>query len=244
MSVLTPDLPKVETAIIEMTNAFRRQHDLAAVAPNEDLTRAARAYAQFLAKTDLFSHTADGRQPAERTKAAGYAHCQVAENLALNLDSRGFATGELARDAVEGWKASPGHRKNMLAPHVTDTGVAVAKASGEEKYVSVQLFGRPRALAYKFTIENAAASPVQYSFHDDTHTIKPSYTVTMTACLPGEVAFFNGEPGKSVIGRYTARDGQTYLLRTAKDGGIKIEVSPAAEPSRTTAPKPGTTIKR
>ena len=52
--------------------------------------------------------------PPQRAEAQGYRYCTVAENLALNLDSRGFETRQLARKAVEGWKASPGHRANML----------------------------------------------------------------------------------------------------------------------------------
>jgi uncharacterized protein YkwD len=59
------------------------------------------------AKSGKFGHEADGRQPGQRAEAQGYRYCTVAENLALNLDSRGFETKELARKAVEGWKARP-----------------------------------------------------------------------------------------------------------------------------------------
>ena len=83
----------------------------------------------------------------------------MAENLALNLDSRGFETKQLARDAVEGWKGSPGHRANMLRPHVTEIGVAVVRAPDRDpKFISVQLFGRPEALKVKFNIENQAGA--------------------------------------------------------------------------------------
>ena len=54
------------------------------------------------AKTGKFAHEADGREPSERAEAQGYRYCLVAENLALNLDSRGFETRQLAGDAVEG----------------------------------------------------------------------------------------------------------------------------------------------
>ena len=129
MSVLTPDIPKVEMAIVEMTNAYRAKKSLAAVTVNPQLTNAARAYAQYLARTDKFSHEADGRQVSDRAKTAGYSYCSIAENLALNQDSRGFETRQLALQMVEGWLNSPGHLKNIVAPHATEIGVGVAKAS-------------------------------------------------------------------------------------------------------------------
>ena len=139
-----PDLPQTEIAIVEMTNAFRKESRLGEVKPNAALTAAARAFAEYLAKTGKFAHEADGRQPAQRAEAAGYRYCLVAENLAMNLDSRGFETRALARAAVEGWKNSPGHRANMLQPTVTEIGVAVARAPDKDpKFISVQLFGRP-----------------------------------------------------------------------------------------------------
>src|ERR1051325_11059326 len=104
-----PDLPQTEIAIVEMTNAFRKDNKLGALKPNPALTAAARAFADYLGKSGKFGHEADGRRPAERVVAQGYRYCTVAENLALNLDSLGFETRQLARDAVEGWKGSPGH---------------------------------------------------------------------------------------------------------------------------------------
>ncbi|MFT5508369.1 MAG: hypothetical protein ACI89J_001444, partial [Hyphomicrobiaceae bacterium] len=64
---MTPDLPNVEIAIIEMTNGFRRQNKLSELKRNRTLDQAARAFASYLARTGKFSHTADGRRPADRT---------------------------------------------------------------------------------------------------------------------------------------------------------------------------------
>ncbi|MGH6815683.1 MAG: CAP domain-containing protein [Hyphomicrobiaceae bacterium] len=244
MPVLTPDIPKVEIAIVEMTNAFRREQKLAAVKPNARLSAAARTYAVFLAQSNLFSHTADGRQVDERVKAAGYTPCLVAENLSLNMDSRGFPTVRLATDAVEGWKNSPGHRKNMLTPHVTEIGVAVAKAKNEEKYLSVQLFGRPQSLAYKFRIHNETRLTVHYLIGEEKYKLEPSYIMEHTVCLPDPVVFERAGDGRSVkplAGRYEAREGTTYVLRTLKDGNVKVDVVPGAAPERQSG---GTSGKR
>ena len=150
-----PDLPQTEIAIVEMTNAFRKENKLGEVKPNAALTAAARAFAQYLAKTGKFAHEADGREPAERATEQGYRYCLVAENLALNLDSRGFETRQLAGHVLTGWKESPGHRANLLQVAVTEIGVAVARAPDRDpKFISVQLFGRPEALKVTFRIEN------------------------------------------------------------------------------------------
>lgn len=232
MSPLLPDVPQVEMAIVEMTNAFRRENKLAEVRADPTLTKAARDYASYLARSGTFSHTADGREPAARAEGAGYKFCQIAENLALNLDSRGFEGRALAAQAVEGWKNSPGHRKNMLAPHVVEIGVGVVRAPDKDpKYISVQLFGRPKALSYAFKVSNVSKVAVSYSFGGETHALEPRYTVTHSACLPAELTFAApaGVKTEPTLGsRYTARDGQIYTLKPAPSGALTLEVKDGA----------------
>lgn len=236
MAALTPDIPQVEIAIVEMTNAFRTEQKLAAVKINPKLSQAARKYAEFLAASDMFSHTADGRQHADRARGAGYRYCQISENLSLNLDSRGFETRQLARDAVEGWKNSPGHRKNLVAPHVTEIGVGVAKTRGAEKYLSVQMFGRPEELRYEFKIQNGLTDKVTYSFAGNSHEIAPREVVTHFSCLPEPLAFERAGPplvGRTLKGTYQTRDGDLYTLKSAPSGGVIIDVtSKVVEPVR------------
>jgi hypothetical protein len=228
MPATTPDLPKTEIAIVEMTNAFRHENKLAAVEPNATLAKAARAYAQFLASTELFSHEADGRRPADRARAAGYQFCEIAENLAAFVDSRGFETRDLARQMIEGWKNSPSHRKAMLAPGVTELGVAVAKVKGAEKYVSVQLFGRPASLQYSFEIENNTNNTIRYTFETEKLEVKPRFTVRHTACQPAEIAFdITAAFARAVGSRYETRDGRVFRLVTDVDGKVRIELIPS-----------------
>ena len=172
MAILKPDVPKVELAIIEMTNQFRAEHKLGAVSRNAQLDAAARYFARYLARTGKFAHEADGRKPADRAKAHGYQFCQIAENLALHLDSRGFATRQLAGKAVTGWINSPGHRRNMLRPHVTQIGVAVAKAPFQPKYISVQLFGLPMSARYGYNVFNYSDFKVAYSDGSKTYHVR------------------------------------------------------------------------
>ena len=230
MTPTLPDVPAVEVQIIEMTNSFRAQNKLAGVHANAALTVVARAYATYLAKTGQFSHTADGHQSSDRVTAGGYEWCETGENLASFLDSRGFTSLDLAKSSVEGWINSPGHRKNMLAQFVTETGVGVARAPGDKpKYIAVQLFARPKALEYKFQVSNASNVSVTYSFGGETQTIEPHYAATHTACMPGAITFDSASAGKgasakAISGRYQAADGVVYVLKPDKALGVKIEI--------------------
>ncbi len=226
---MTPDLPNVEIAIIEMTNLFRREHKLTELKRDATLDQAARAFARYLARTGKFSHTADGRHPAERTAKVGYKHCRVAENLALNVDSRGFKTRKLASDAVEGWKKSPPHRAAMLDPFVTEIGVGVWKAAGEHRYLSVQLFGRPRALQYSFTIRNLAPRLVRYSQSGRDRELPPRTEVQHTECRPGQIRFDRVERANVRRGQaaeFAARDGDTFVIRRRAAGRLVVEHIP------------------
>ena len=141
-----PDLARVEALVIDGTNAFRREVNLEPVGRNSVLEETAREFAAFMARTGKFDHEADGRKPAERAAAHGYRYCFIAENISYEYNSRDFRTEELARNFVQGWKESPGHRKNMLNLGATEIAVAVARASagGPPKYYAVQLIGQPR----------------------------------------------------------------------------------------------------
>jgi Cysteine-rich secretory protein family len=219
------DLPQTEAVIIEMTNAFRTEQRLAPVVPNATLAKAAKAFAEHLARTNTFGHTVDGRNPDDRTSAQGYKHCIVAENLAMNQDSRGFAPRGLATDAVTGWKNSPPHRAAMLNAHVTEIGIGIAKSADPvPKYLSVQLFGRPESLQYTFNIENRSGASVTYQFGKSRHALVNNSVVTQTACTPGTVQF------EGVVATYAARDGSVYRLSRGAGGSLRVDV--AVEPAR------------
>jgi hypothetical protein len=230
MPALLPDTSTVETAIIEMTNAYRGRQKLGSLSANADLTRAARAYAAYLAKNNLFSHTADGRQAGDRITSAGYGWCQIGENLALHADSRGFESRGLAQKSVEGWINSPGHRANMVAPNITEIGVGVASAPGKDpKFISVQLFARPKALEYEFQVSNTTRQSVRYTFNGEAHEIKPSYAVTHSSCNPSEISFDRFGEGSRALRlsmRYEAQDGLVYTLKPDAANGVQIEIAP------------------
>lgn len=223
-----PDIPKAEAAVIELTNAFRRAERLGEVKPNAELAAAARLFAEYLAKTGRFAHEADGRKPADRAKAAGYKFCALSENLALNLDSRGFTSAGLAGQAVEGWKNSPGHRRNMVDPGVTEIGVGIARAADQNpKFISVQLFGRPDSYRVKFRVENRAGAGVTYTALGRKHTLDANVIATHVTCEATVVKFERAGSwltGVSIESQFTARDGASYVLTKGADGAIRIDI--------------------
>ena len=178
----TPDLPAVESAVIVQTNELRRAEGRGALVSERRLEAAAREFAQYMARTDRYGHEADGREPAARAQAHGYEYCLVSENISYQYSSAGFRTGELGTRLVEGWKKSPGHRRNMLEAGVTHTGVAVARSSKSERYYAVQLFGRPRSEQLRFRVKNEAGVAVRYRIGEEAFTLAPRETHTHERC--------------------------------------------------------------
>jgi uncharacterized protein YkwD len=191
-----PALAQVLPGLVDRANAFRRSQGLAAVAPNRALTQAAGEFAAYMARTGRYSHEADGRQPAQRAEAQGYAWCLVAENIAFVMSSAGFATDELAERLMQGWINSPGHRRNLLEAEATETGVGIAHSTDSDRYYAVQMFGRPTSLQVRFELVNRGGAAVSYQLGDKTFTLAPGVTRSHTQCsrptlrltLPGEAA--------------------------------------------------------
>lgn len=224
MPAILPDIPVAEAAIIELTNSVRAREKLGPVAPDKALTIAARAYAAYLAKSKAFSHTADGKQPADRAAAAGYDHCQIAENLALSSDSRGYEPRALAKQTIEGWLNSPGHRANLLAPYVTGIGVAIARVPGKDPaFVMVEMMGRPMSLATEFQVSNATKEGVRYTLSGDVQTLEPGMGQTHTVCQP-KILQFEKAGSKALTQHFDAANGQVYTVHQ-NGSAVTVEVT-------------------
>ncbi|MEO1205362.1 MAG: CAP domain-containing protein [Pseudomonadota bacterium] len=228
MTPALPDVPVVEAQIIALTNEVRAEQSLAPVRRNSQLDQAAIDYARLLAATNQFAHDADGRGPEDRAQDAGYTYCQIAENLALHLNSRGFSSNGLAELAMEGWLNSPGHRRNLLQPHVTEIGMAVVRAPDKHpKYISVQLFGRPQSEAYSFQVSNSSATTITYAYGGETHDVKPGFAVRHSDCVPNTLEFTGArKSGREVRlkSRFAASDGRVYVVKGQSTGAVSVSV--------------------
>jgi uncharacterized protein YkwD len=129
--------PSVEQAVHDAVNEARRAEGLPPLNADEDLARIARDHSCAMARQGFFDHQSPGGETmGDRIRKAGKRYASVAENIA-RIESR-----DPAARAVAGWLKSPGHRKNMMAPAFTHTGVGACRA-GRTVYFT-QLFLRPR----------------------------------------------------------------------------------------------------
>ncbi|BBH68907.1 hypothetical protein ACTI_55920 [Actinoplanes sp. OR16] len=117
----------LQTEINRLINVERTSRGCAALKTDAKLTTAARGHSAWMAQTGAFSHTGRGNSNfVARSKAAGYT-TPSAENIAW-----GYRT---AKQVVDGWMKSPGHRTNILNCKSTTVGVgAVFSANGTPYY--------------------------------------------------------------------------------------------------------------
>jgi len=134
-----------ETEVIRLTNVERAMGgccgDEGCFSPSSSLqmddrlTSSARAHAFDMVEQMYFDHASlDGRSPFDRMREAGFRGCAMGENIAA-----GQATPETV---VEGWRDSPGHCANMLAPVFERIGVGYRPAPElDTRHFWVQNFG-------------------------------------------------------------------------------------------------------
>lgn len=218
------DLKQAATQVVQGTNALRRKEGREALNVNPQLTAAAEYFAGFMARTERYSHEADGLKPSQRVASQGYKACMTAENLAYQYISTGFSTDDLAQSLVNGWMDSPGHRANMLDKDITEIGVAIARSTESGKYYAVQEFGRPQALKLEFAIRNDAGVAVRYSVGEEAFPLPNGTTATHMACRPTTLVF--RWPGKQAPTEISVITQQQYLITRSGDGAFRVEQSP------------------
>ena len=100
--------------LADLINQYRQQHGLAPLASTGYLASIASEHTAQMADARRLSH--DGfRDRFARTNAR-----ICVENVGWNFP---FPEAQL-----DGWRASPGHHRNLLEPKVTQMGVAVSRA--------------------------------------------------------------------------------------------------------------------
>jgi len=112
-------------AAASMISDYRRANGLTAVELDPTLMRIAEDHARAMAKVDRVTHDPGGRGLKQRMQSASFFASRAAENIGA-----GYHT---LAEAFSGWRDSPSHNKNMLAPGVTKMGIATAY-SPKSKY--------------------------------------------------------------------------------------------------------------
>ncbi|WP_229067894.1 CAP domain-containing protein [Actinoplanes sp. DH11] len=118
--------------VVRLTNDKRRAAGCPALSVEPDLITASLRQSWYMARTRLFSHVwRDGSTFVARSRVAGYP-TPAGENIGW-----GYRT---AREVVEAWMDSPGHRANILNCGAKAIGTGVAYAADGTPYYT-QVFG-------------------------------------------------------------------------------------------------------
>lgn len=131
------DAAAAKQDIIDRTNALRREKGVAALTVNDKLMQAAQVRADEMAASSVYSHTRpDGRKYITVTDCP-----YIGENIHL-IGEWQIRDSSLPSFAVEAWKNSAAHLKNMLNTryHAIGVGVSQGTVMGEPYWYCVQLF--------------------------------------------------------------------------------------------------------
>jgi uncharacterized protein YkwD len=125
-------LEKIEDLVFERTNQLRRAKSVAPLSKDEELRDVARAYSNDMLVRRFFEHTTpDGVSFHERI-SNNYRHWVsfTGENIWSAFGYNPNNTQKLAKEIVDDWMSSPGHRANLLDPDFTHLGVGVSAKNG------------------------------------------------------------------------------------------------------------------
>lgn len=126
----------MESRILSLVNAERRDRGLRPLVWNDRLDQAAKLHARNMATYRKMSHVIpEAKLPtlSARAQHVQYPYAMIAENIAL-----GYTDAEAV---VRGWMGSPGHRRNILSPEAAEIGTGVVSSKTGGLYFC-QVFGR------------------------------------------------------------------------------------------------------
>jgi uncharacterized protein YkwD len=117
--------------IVNLINQQRVRYRVRPLGSDSRITTAAVGHSLDMARTGIFSHVIDGKGPPDRLRAQGLTFTKWGENIYYDNSCRtpsgpSWNAAAFAQEAVTGWMASPGHRRNILDPDFNYAGVGVA----------------------------------------------------------------------------------------------------------------------
>lgn len=126
-----------EQFILSEINRIRAGQGLSQLRLNEKLCAIARSHSSNMAETGYLSHIDSlGRDFKERLGSKIGERYFAGENIATN----NFP--EAHRVAVEGWRQSPNHLKNILNERFTDTGIGIGVNSAGKVFFTQIFLGK------------------------------------------------------------------------------------------------------
>lgn len=127
------DFSGEEYEIYELINNRRYQSRLRRLEWDDDVAEMARRYSAEMARGNFFSHhDRRGRSVVDRAENFGLRGWTIiGENLFF---SEGY--GDFSNLAVNGWLRSSTHKKNMLNPQWTTTGIGIVSDRAGRIYIT------------------------------------------------------------------------------------------------------------
>jgi uncharacterized protein YkwD len=129
---------RIAKRVHRLINEQRTQNGLAALQTDPGVKSAAVKHSQNMADTGIFSHVIDGKGPVDRLKDENVEFTLAGENIYSSWcqttnGKPAYDVDEFAYEAVAKWMDSDGHRKNILNPDFTHTGIGIAAIARDGK---------------------------------------------------------------------------------------------------------------
>jgi len=133
----------LEARFHQDVNRIRNGRHLIPLIRDASLDVVARAHARDMAVRRYLSHVnPEGQNPLQRIQSAGIGGFSLAAENAGLTDKT-----DPNQEILQGWLASPVHRKNLHAPPFNRTGVGIARAADGTYYYTQLYVTVPRELA-------------------------------------------------------------------------------------------------
>jgi len=225
-------LDELEQKLVELTAAERQEQapDAPPLEADPGLQRAAQAHALDMLERGYTGHVGpDGRDVGARVailarRFVGGSGENIAEHAGIGLDQLAGQTGPLASKLVDGWMASPGHRKNLLDPAYDR--FALAAAGQGERVVIVQVFGDRKAqLAEPVPLEVAEGAALPLRFADTGGPAPQKFAFAPPGTPVEELVTLEVSANEVVVepGEYRLQ----FLFATDREGYFEIVGGPA-----------------
>lgn len=108
----------MENEVVDLVNEHRAKAGCDPIVVDARLEKAAEEHSTDMAERNYFGHTTpEGLTFRDRIQSAGYANPQTAENIARGQRD--------AKQVMDSWMDSPGHRANILNCDLTRVGMGL-----------------------------------------------------------------------------------------------------------------------
>ena len=159
---------------MRLTNDIRRKHGLPALRHSSKLETAAQGHSAVMAKHGYLGHHQPGSSslPMKRAEKAGYKPSIVSENVfGPNMRMSAIDHATLTpKHAVDGWINSPGHRRNLLDPRVTEVGYGYVNGFWTQLLAAPDKYSTKPAVTAKPTPERVGPvrkpAPVAFNYRN------------------------------------------------------------------------------